>query len=46
MIQCKHRRNGFSGSAVGTLDLQILNGTARQVHGADIAVIMGRRSSE
>nr|WP_162467820.1 restriction endonuclease [Streptomyces sp. QHH-9511] len=40
VIQCKHRRNGLAGSAVGTLDLQVLNGTARQVHGADIAVIV------
>ncbi|MFE4668818.1 restriction endonuclease [Streptomyces sp. NPDC056716] len=40
VIQCKHRRNGLAGSAVGTPDLQILNGTARQVHGADIAVIV------
>lgn len=39
-IQCKHRRNGLGGSAVGTPDLQVLNGTARQVHGADIAVIV------
>ncbi|OQD51778.1 restriction endonuclease [Streptomyces phaeoluteigriseus] len=40
VIQCKHRRNGLQGSAVGTPDLQVLNGTARQVHGADIAVII------
>lgn len=40
VIQCKHRRNGLAGSAVGTPDLQILNGTARQVHGADVAVIV------
>lgn len=40
VIQCKHRRAGLSGSAVGTPDLQVLNGTARQVHGADIAVIV------
>ncbi|MFI2206757.1 restriction endonuclease [Streptomyces sp. NPDC020192] len=40
VIQCKHRRNGSAGSAVGTPDLQVLNGTARQVHGADIAVIV------
>ncbi|MFF9571088.1 restriction endonuclease [Streptomyces sp. NPDC014685] len=40
VIQCKHRRDGLAGSAVGTPDLQILNGTARQVHGADIAVIV------
>ncbi|MGW7131296.1 restriction endonuclease [Streptomyces bobili] len=40
VIQCKHRRNGLQGPAVGTPDLQVLNGTARQVHGADIAVIV------
>ncbi|MFC8104444.1 restriction endonuclease [Streptomyces sp. NPDC057363] len=40
VIQCKHRRNGVQGSAVGTPDLQVLNGTARQVHGADVAVIV------
>ncbi|MFD7426030.1 restriction endonuclease [Streptomyces sp. NPDC059818] len=40
VIQCKHRRDGPAGSAVGTPDLQVLNGTARQVHGADIAVIV------
>lgn len=40
VIQCKHRRAGLAGSAVGTPDLQVLNGTARQVHGADIAVIV------
>ncbi|MFE7355589.1 restriction endonuclease [Streptomyces sp. NPDC057543] len=40
VIQCKHRRNGLAGSAVGTPELQVLNGTARQVHGADIAVIV------
>ncbi|MER5511522.1 restriction endonuclease [Streptomyces sp. NPDC002766] len=40
VIQCKHRRNGPRGSAVGTPDLQVLNGTARQVHGADVAVIV------
>ncbi|MEU8972087.1 restriction endonuclease [Streptomyces monashensis] len=40
VIQCKHRRNGPAGSAVGTPDLQVLNGTARQVHGADVAVIV------
>ncbi|WP_331749469.1 restriction endonuclease (plasmid) [Streptomyces sp. NBC_00984] len=40
VIQCKHRRNGLAGSAVGTPDLQVLNGTARQFHGADIAVIV------
>ncbi|RMB79498.1 restriction endonuclease [Streptomyces shenzhenensis] len=40
VIQCKHRRNGLAGSAVGTPDLQVLNGTARQVHGADVAVLV------
>ncbi|MGW1016466.1 restriction endonuclease [Streptomyces niveus] len=40
VIQCKHRRAGLAGSAVGTPDLQVLNGTARQIHGADIAVIV------
>ncbi|MFF5932083.1 restriction endonuclease [Streptomyces sp. NPDC012508] len=40
VIQCKHRRNGLAGSAVGTPDLQVLNGTARQVHGADVALIV------
>ncbi|CAM5304712.1 Restriction endonuclease type IV Mrr domain-containing protein OS=Streptomyces glaucescens OX=1907 GN=SGLAU_31995 PE=4 SV=1 [Streptomyces glaucescens] len=40
VIQCKHRRSGLAGSAVGTPDLQVLNGTARQVHGADVAVIV------
>jgi restriction system protein len=40
VIQCKHRRNGTRGSAVGTPDLQVLNGTARPVHGADVAVIV------
>lgn len=40
VIQCKHRRNGLAGAAVGTPDLQVLNGTARQVHGADVAVIV------
>jgi restriction system protein len=40
VIQCKHRRGGDNGSAVGTPDLQVLNGTARPVHGADIAVLV------
>ncbi|MET9579615.1 restriction endonuclease [Streptomyces massasporeus] len=40
VIQCKHRRNGARGSAVGTPDMQVLNGTARPVHGADVAVIV------
>lgn len=40
VIQCKHRRAGLAGAAVGTPDLQVLNGTARPVHGADVAVIV------
>ncbi|MFI6494715.1 restriction endonuclease [Streptomyces sp. NPDC050564] len=40
VIQCKHRRNGDRGSAVGTPDLQVLNGTARPVHKADVVVMV------
>ncbi|MFG2711361.1 restriction endonuclease [Streptomyces goshikiensis] len=40
VIQCKHRRAGWSGSAVGTPDLQVLNGTGRQVHGGDVLVML------
>ncbi|MFF7442963.1 restriction endonuclease [Streptomyces sp. NPDC008122] len=40
VVQCKHRRKGLAGAAVGTPDFQVLNGTARQVHQADIAVII------
>ncbi|MFT2016842.1 restriction endonuclease [Streptomyces sp. 796.1] len=39
-IQCKHRRDGERGSAVGVGVLQQVNGTARQVHGADVAVVL------
>ncbi|WUS95198.1 restriction endonuclease [Streptomyces sp. NBC_00708] len=47
VIQCKHRRAGDRGSAVGTPDLQRVNGTARQLHGADIVLVVtnGRFSS-
>lgn len=47
-IQCKHRRDGDRGSAVGTGVLQQVNGTARQIHKADIAVVLtnGRFSSK
>ncbi|MET7717436.1 restriction endonuclease [Streptomyces sp. NPDC005407] len=47
-IQCKHRRDGNLGSAVGVGVLQQVNGTARQIHGADIAVVLtnGRFSSK
>ncbi|ANS70646.1 hypothetical protein SLINC_8422 [Streptomyces lincolnensis] len=40
VIQCKHRRNGDRGAAVGTPDLQVLNGTGRPVHGADVVVMV------
>lgn len=48
MIQCKHRRDGDRGSAVGTPDLHVLNGTARQLHGADVVVLVtnGRFSAK
>ncbi|MFD7094061.1 restriction endonuclease [Streptomyces xanthophaeus] len=29
VIQCKHRKDGWSGKRVGTPDLDVLNGTAR-----------------
>ena len=40
VVQCKHRSAGASGSAIGTPDLQRLNGTARPVHGADVVVLV------
>ncbi|MCD7438537.1 restriction endonuclease [Streptomyces lincolnensis] len=40
VIQCKHRGNGDRGAAVGTPDLQVLNGTGRPVHGADVVVMV------
>lgn len=40
VIQCKHRRNGSQGAAVGTPDLQVLNGTGRPVHRADVVVMV------
>ncbi|WP_308286073.1 restriction endonuclease [Streptomyces drozdowiczii] len=40
VIQCKHRRVGDRGSAVGTPDLQRVNGTARQLYGADIVLVV------
>ena len=47
-IQCKHRREGERGPAVGVGVLQQVNGTARQIHGADVAVVLtnGRFSSK
>nr|WSZ99944.1 restriction endonuclease [Streptomyces sp. NBC_00857] len=48
VIQCKHRRAGWSGSAVGTPDLHVLNGTGRQLHGGDVVVLVtnGRFSKQ
>ncbi|WP_411113846.1 restriction endonuclease [Streptomyces sp. 029-5] len=48
VIQCKHRRAGWSGSAIGTPDLHVLNGTGRQLHGGDVIVLVtnGRFSSK
>ncbi|MCW8383914.1 restriction endonuclease [Streptomyces justiciae] len=40
VIQCKHRKNGERGAAVGTPDLQVLNGTGRPVHNADVVVLV------
>ncbi|MBO8191353.1 restriction endonuclease [Streptomyces oryzae] len=40
VIQCKHRRDGLAGAAIGTPDLQRLNGTARPVHNADVVVML------
>lgn len=40
VIQCKHRRDGTAGPPVGTPDLHVLNGTARQLHGADVVVLV------
>ncbi|MEX0171470.1 restriction endonuclease [Streptomyces sp. LMG1-1-1.1] len=40
VIQCKHRRAGLSGAAVGSPDLQVLNGTGRPVHKGDVVVLV------
>ncbi|MGW1055957.1 restriction endonuclease [Streptomyces sp. NPDC002521] len=40
VIQCKHRRHGDRGAAVGTPELQVLNGTGRPVHKADVVVMV------
>ncbi|MEV1048736.1 restriction endonuclease [Streptomyces sp. NPDC049916] len=40
VIQVKHRRDGDRGSAVGTPDLQRVNGTARQLYGADVVLVV------
>jgi restriction system protein len=48
VIQCKHRKAGWSGPAVGTPDLHVLNGTGRQLHGGDVIVLVtnGRFSKQ
>ncbi|MFD7966719.1 sigma-70 family RNA polymerase sigma factor [Streptomyces zaomyceticus] len=38
VIQCKHRGNGLSGSAVGSPDVQVLSGVGRGVHQGDVVV--------
>ncbi|WP_245728051.1 restriction endonuclease [Streptomyces vietnamensis] len=40
VIQCKHRRDGAAGAAVGSPDLHVLNGTGRPVHGGDVVVLV------
>ncbi|WP_433860307.1 restriction endonuclease [Streptomyces kronopolitis] len=40
VVQCKHRKRGWAGAAVGVPDLQVLNGTARQIHKADVVVLV------
>ncbi|MFJ6721651.1 restriction endonuclease [Streptomyces sp. NPDC091259] len=40
VIQCKHRKAGWSGKPVGTPDLHVLNGTGRQIHGGDVLVML------
>ncbi|MFE5730544.1 restriction endonuclease [Streptomyces sp. NPDC056528] len=40
VIQCKHRRAGPAGAAVGTPDLHVLNGTGRPVHNGDVVVLV------
>ncbi|WP_442816084.1 restriction endonuclease [Streptomyces sp. NBC_01233] len=40
VIQCRHKRDGWSGKPVGTRDLHVLNGTGRQVHHGDVLVML------
>ncbi|MEU2159090.1 restriction endonuclease [Streptomyces sp. NPDC019396] len=40
VLQCKHRSKGLGGPAVGTPELQTLNGTGRPVHGGDVVVMV------
>ncbi|MFF0476558.1 restriction endonuclease [Streptomyces sp. NPDC004284] len=48
VIQCKHRKAGLAGAAVGTPDLHVLNGTGRPVHHGDVVVLVtnGRFTSK
>ncbi|MGW1606465.1 restriction endonuclease [Streptomyces eurythermus] len=40
VVQCKHKRDGWEGKAIGVEVLQRLSGTAKTVHGARFAVIV------
>ncbi|MFE2288654.1 restriction endonuclease [Streptomyces sp. NPDC059443] len=40
VIQCKHKKDGWSGKPVGTPDLHVLNGTGRQIHNGDVLVML------
>ncbi|MGW0364442.1 restriction endonuclease [Streptomyces sp. NPDC002990] len=40
VVQCKHKRDGWSGKPVGTPDLHVLNGTGRQVHHGNVLVML------
>jgi restriction system protein len=40
VFQVKHRRDGAAGSPIGTPVLQQVNGTARQIHKADVVVVL------
>ncbi|GAB2870354.1 restriction endonuclease [Streptomyces mayteni] len=40
VIQCKHRKAGLHGAAVGVRDLHVLNGTGRPVHHGDVIVLV------
>ncbi|MFF7098083.1 restriction endonuclease [Streptomyces rubradiris] len=40
VVQCKHRRDGWEGKAIGVEVLQRLAGTAKTVHGARFALIV------
>ncbi|WP_420790334.1 restriction endonuclease [Streptomyces sp. SPB074] len=40
LVQCEHRRDGARGAAVAAPDLQRVNGTARQPHGAEVVLVV------